>query len=182
MMATMIISMTLMMMITMSLNSYAQEGVDNSTTSLAEEKETNQNQTFRSAFDAFVNSEPQGYGIYDEKDSNVFRPGETLILYIEPVGYNYGTITDEKGNQLYTMNFSAAFIISDTNGNVLAGQQDVPISDIVSHKQNKELFIPFTISQQSSFPPGDYVITYTITDKNSGKNFDIVKNVTIAES
>ncbi len=80
------------------------------------------------------------------------------------------------------MNFSAAFIISDTNGNVLAGQQDVPISDIVSHKQNKELFIPFTISQSSPFPPGDYVITYTITDKNSGKNFDIVKNVTIAES
>ncbi len=70
------------MVIIMSLNSYAQEGVDNSTTSLAEEKETNQNQTFRSAFDTFVNSEPQGYGIYDEKDSNVFRPGETLILYM----------------------------------------------------------------------------------------------------
>jgi hypothetical protein len=57
-------------------------------------------QTFRSAFDTFVSSEPGGYGIYEERKSNVFKPGETFLLYVEPLGYTYGTVTDEDGNIL----------------------------------------------------------------------------------
>jgi hypothetical protein len=90
------------------------------------------NQTFRSAFDTFVSSEPGGYGMYDARKSNVFKPGETFLLYVEPVGYTYGTITDSDGNRLYTMNFTLDFLISDKNGNVLGGQQDIPISNLVS--------------------------------------------------
>ena len=41
-------------------------------------------QTFGSAFDTFVSSEPGGYGIYEERKSNVFKPGETFLLYVEP--------------------------------------------------------------------------------------------------
>src|SRR5918999_294858 len=59
-------------------------------------------QTVRSAFDTFVSSEPGGYGIYEDRKSNVFKPGETFLLYIEPLGYTYGTVTDEDGNRLYT--------------------------------------------------------------------------------
>jgi hypothetical protein len=138
-------------------------------------------QTFRSAFDTFVSSEPGGYGIYEERKSNVFKPGETFLLYVEPVGYAYGTVTDEDGNTLYTMNFTLDFIISDKNGNVLGGQQDLPVNNIVSYHQNKELNLDISIEQSSLFPPGDYVITYRITDENSGKSFDIIKDVTVQE-
>jgi hypothetical protein len=137
------------------------------------------NQTFRSAFDTFVSSEPGGYGIYEDRKSNVFKPGETFMLYVEPVGYSYGTVTDEDGSRLYTMNFTVDFFISDKNGTVLAGQEEIPISNLVSHHQNKELFFDISIDQSSPFPPGDYVITYRITDKNSGKSFDITKDVTV---
>jgi hypothetical protein len=136
-------------------------------------------QTFRSAFDTFVSSEPGGYGIYEERKSNVFKPGETFLLYVEPLGYTYGTVTDEDGNTLYTMNFTLDFIISDKNGNVLGGQEDIPVSNIVSYHQNKELNLDISIDQSSPFPPGDYVITYRITDENSGKSFDIRKDVTV---
>jgi hypothetical protein len=138
-------------------------------------------QTFRSAFDTFVSSEPGGYGIYEERKSNVFKSGETFLLYVEPVGYAYGTVTDEDGNTLYTMNFTLDFIISDKNGNVLGGQQDLPVNNIVSYHQNKELNLDISIEQSSLFPPGDYVITYRITDENSGKSFDIIKDVTVQE-
>ncbi len=138
-------------------------------------------QTFRSAFDIFVSSEPGGYGIYEERKSNVFKPGETFLLYVEPVGYAYGTVTDEDGNTLYTMNFTLDFIISDRNGNILGGQEDLPVSNIVSYHQNKELNLDISIDQSSPFPPGDYVITYRITDENSGKSFDIIKDVTVQE-
>ena len=138
-------------------------------------------QTFGSAFDTFVSSEPGGYGIYEERKSNVFKPGETFLLYVEPLGYTYGTVTDEDGNTLYTMNFTLDFIISDKNGNILGGQEDIPVSNIVSYHQNKELNLDISIDQSSPFPPGDYVITYRITDENSGNSFDITKDVTVQE-
>ena len=139
------------------------------------------NQTFRSAFDTFVSSEPGGYGMYDARKSNVFKTGETFLLYVEPVDYTYGIVTDSDGTTLYTMNFTLDFIISDKNGNVLGGQQDIPISNVVSHHQNKELILTISIDQSSPFPSGDYVITYRVTDANSGKSFDINKNVTIQQ-
>jgi len=138
-------------------------------------------QTFRSIQDNFVISEPQGFGFYDERESNIFSPGESILLYIEPTGFEYGTITDNRNTTLYTVDFTADFRISDTQGNVLAKQQGLPVSDIVSHHKNKEVFIPFTITQKSPFPPGNYVITYTINDTNSGKSFDIVKEIVISE-
>jgi hypothetical protein len=137
------------------------------------------NQAFRSVFDTFVSSEPGGYGIYEDRKSNIFKPGETFLLYVEPVGYAYGTVTDSDGNRLYTMNFTVDFLISDKSGTVLTGQKDIPVSNLVSHHQNKELFFDISIDQSSPFPPGDYAITYTITDKNSGKSFDITKDVTV---
>ncbi len=140
------------------------------------------NQTFRSIHDTFVTSEPLGFGVYDEKRSNTFRPGEDIILYIEPAGFEYGTDSRLGNNTLYTINFSADFTISDTVGNILTRQEGLPVSEIISHHQNKEVFIPFTITQTTPFPPGSYIITYTIHDTNSGNSFDIVKEVIISES
>ncbi|HYF99013.1 MAG TPA: hypothetical protein VD815_02885 [Candidatus Saccharimonadales bacterium] len=140
------------------------------------------NQTFRSTHDTFVTSEPLGFGVYDEKISNIFRSGEDIILYIEPAGFEYGIGSGEGNNTLYTINFSADFTISDTKGNVLTGQEGLPVSEIISHHQNKEVFIPFTITQTTPFPPGSYIITYTIHDANSGKSFDIVKEIIVSES
>jgi hypothetical protein len=137
-------------------------------------------QTFRSLNDTFVASDPQGFGVYDKKSSNTFRPGEDIILYIEPAGFEYGATSD--GNKtLYTINFSADFTISDTQGNVLTGQEGLPVSEIISHHQNKEVFIPFTITQTTPFPQGNYLITYTIHDTNSGNSFDIVKEIVISD-
>ena len=80
-------------------------------------------QTFASGNDTFVSSEPTGYGIYEERESNIFAPGETFLLYVEPVGYSYGNMTGENGERLYTMNFTVGFTISTPNGTVLAGQE-----------------------------------------------------------
>lgn len=141
-----------------------------------------QPEIFRSAFDTFVNSDPQGYGVYDKKATNVFRPGEDIILYIEPTGFEYGTTTNDRNKTLYTINFSADFTISDTEGNELTGQEGLPVSEIVSHHQNKEVFIPFTITQTTPFPTGNYLIKYTIHDTNSGDSFDIVKEIVISDT
>lgn len=136
-------------------------------------------QVFSSVKDTFVSSDPLGFGVYDNKSSNTFKPGEDIILYIEPSGFEYDTIPD-KNKTLYAINFTADFTISDTEGNVLTGQEGLPVTEIISHHQNKEVFIPFTITRTTPFPPGNYVITYTIHDVNSGNSFDIIKGVVIS--
>ena len=141
---------------------------------------TNSNQSFFSKKDLFTFSKPQGYGAYEERNSNVFQPGETIYLYIEPSGFAYKTLQDDRGNILYSIAFSPTATINDKNGNLLAGPLEIPNTEIISHYKNKEIFIPFTITQSSPFPPGDYMIKYTITDINSGNSFDIVKNLTIS--
>src|SRR5215211_7169882 len=55
------------------------------------------NQTeFNATFSTFV--EPfsaAGYDVYEER-SNIFAPGETIVLYIEPVGFAHEQIIDQK--------------------------------------------------------------------------------------
>ena len=112
------------------------------------------------------------YGMYEEKESNIFSPGETLWLYVEPVCYSYGNATDENGDQLYTMNFTADVTISTPDGTIISGQEDVPLSTLISHHQNKEVMLVMSVDQNPSFTPGDYVMGYTFTDENSGEDFD----------
>lgn len=143
--------------------------------------ESNQNKTtFRSAFDTYIIEKPELYGVYKEKGSNVFKPGETISLYIEPVGYKYQNLTDDKGNKYYIMDFSADFAIYNNNGTEVFTQKNLPAGHIQSHHPNKEMYLPFTITQSTPFPQGNYSIKYTIHDGNSGNSFDIIKNITIS--
>jgi hypothetical protein len=147
-----------------------------SSSSMASNNTTN----FYSQKDIFVTTEPTGFGIYDERKSTIFSPGESIILYIEPVGFEYKNFTDENGPPLFSIDFGASFIITSSNGTILGGQENVPMGNIVSHNQNKEVFIPFTVSQSVPFPSEDYKIIYNITDQNSGKSFDLTKDITIS--
>ena len=141
---------------------------------------TNSTSGFYSNKDLFVTTEPNGFGIYEEKNSTSYSPGESIVLYIEPVGFEYNNITDEDGTPLFSIDFGASFLITSSNGTILGGQENVPIGNIISHNQNKEVFIPFTVTQSVPFPSGDYVIIYKITDENSGKSFELNKNITMA--
>src|SRR5919112_3668207 len=70
------------------------------------------NQTeFNATFSTFV--EPfsaAGYGVYEER-SNIFVPSETIVLYVEPVGFAHKQIIDEErgsnnSTMLYLMNMT----------------------------------------------------------------------------
>ena len=140
------------------------------------------NQTeFNSPFSTFV--EPfsaAGYGVYEERE-NVFEPGETIVLYVEPVGFGHEQVLDE-GNVLYVMNMTADYTIASADGTELQAIEDVPVGSIVSHRPNTELFLELSITQASPFPAGDYLISYAVTDEVSGESFELEKEVTVAET
>jgi hypothetical protein len=80
------------------------------------------------------------------------------------------------------MNFTADLVITDAEGNVLGGFQDLPISEIISHHQNKEVNLVITLSQSSPFPEGNYRVLYTVHDEPSDNTFDITEDLTISVS
>jgi hypothetical protein len=116
--------------------------------------------------------------VYQERD-NVFEPGEMIVLYVEPVGFDHMPVLDEQGNTLYLMNVTANYTIASADGTELQTIQDVPVGSIVSHRPNTELFLELTITQVSPFPKGDYLITYDVQDAVSGETFEITKDVRV---
>jgi hypothetical protein len=143
------------------------------------------NRTFASSLDLFVIPESLGgYGVYQEHIPNTFVPGEDIVLYSEPVGFSYKPIMSNLTNGVtqYLMNFTADVVLTDTEGNVLGGFQDLPISEIISYHQNKEVNLVITLSQSLPFPEGDYQLLYTVRDEPSGNTFEIAKDITIMNS
>ena len=142
---------------------------------------------FNATFSTFV--EPfsaAGYGVYEER-SNIFAPGETIVLYVEPVGFAHKQVTDKEGGgnnntMLYLMNMTADYEIAATNGTKLQLIEDVQVGNVTSHRPNTEMFLTLTLTPEvQSLPIGSYVITYSVTDEISGESFNLEKNITVAE-
>jgi hypothetical protein len=151
------------------------------------------NQTeFNATFSTFI--EPfsaAGYGVYEERN-NVFAPGETIVLYVEPVGFDHRQVLDEGNNTtLYLINMTADYEIVSINGTELQLLENVPVGSIISHRPNTELFLTLTLDLEiitrnatqevQSFPTGNYIITYSVTDEVSGESFQLEKEITVAE-
>jgi hypothetical protein len=142
------------------------------------------NQTeFGVAFSTYV--EPyseQGFGVYTEHSSDVFRPGDTITLYVEPKGFSHMPVLDEQGNTLYQMNLTAKVAIEDESGNILATIEDLPPFELVSHRKNTELFMTVTVTQEQPFPEGRYALTYEIGDGQTGETTLVTKQIRIAQT
>ncbi|MDQ3853571.1 MAG: hypothetical protein M3299_12135 [Thermoproteota archaeon] len=149
------------------------------------------NQTeFNATFSTFV--EPfsaAGYGVYEER-SNIFAPGETIVLYVEPVGFAHKQVIDEERGSnnntlLYLMNMTSDYKITAANGTELELQlieDEQGLRNITSHRPNTEMYLTLTLTPEvQPLPVGSYVITYSVTDEISGESFELEKDITVAE-
>jgi hypothetical protein len=149
------------------------------------------NQTeFNASFSTFI--EPfsaAGYGVYEER-SNIFAPGETIVLYVEPVGFAHKQIIDEErgsnnSTMLYLMNMTSDYKIAATNGTEIEIQlieDKQGLRNITSHRPNTEMYLTLTLTPEvQPLPIGSYVITYSVTDEISGESFELEKDVTVAQ-
>jgi hypothetical protein len=152
------------------------------------------NTTFTSQFDIFIaEGTHSGYGVYREHlPADVFRPGETIVLYVEPVGFGHQPIIasspqDEDNSTtttgtLYLINMTVDIIISDSSGAQLQTLEDLPAGSFISHRQNTEFPLEVTLSQEEPFPVGDYILTYVVYDQVAGQSFQIDREITIDDN
>ena len=145
---------------------------------------------FNATFSTFV--EPfsaAGYGVYEER-SNIFAPGETIVLYVELVGFAHKQVIDEERGSnnntlLYLMNMTSDYKIAAANGTELELQlieDEQGLRNITSHRPNTEMYLTLTLTPEvQPLPVGSYVITYSVTDEISGESFELEKDITVAE-
>jgi len=137
---------------------------------------------FQSNFATFINEDlnNERYGVFTERNSNIFNPDERISLYLEPIGFKHKPIIDSKGAKLYLTNITTIITMQDDNGNEVPSIEDLNNYKFKSHNKITELFLPIDVDLVSSLPSGNYSITYSIIDEISKQNFDLQKNITIS--
>jgi hypothetical protein len=105
-----------------------------------------------------------GYGLYSERTSRVFRPDEKMTIYVEPVGYGYRAPGSSN-----TIAFTADLTIENASGQVLGEAKNVFSLSSLSGQKKREFSMTLSFGVPY-YRPGDYKAVFTVYDKNSGKN------------
>lgn len=123
-----------------------------------------------------VETEATGYGVYNPRATNVFKQGEPVLIYCEPVGFDYGN----PGEGLWSVNFFIDLQVLDSGGNQLANLPEVTQYNTTSRHLNREIPANITYTLQG-IKPGRYTLVTTLRDKNSQKSGSFQTAIEIAE-
>ncbi len=115
----------------------------------------------------FVVGDPQGYGIFDPRESNVFKPDESMVVYVEPLGFGHRLV-----NGIYEIDIDVGLAVRDKSGKTVASRESFGQFRLRSRRRNREFFLKLTISLNGA-PPGDYVLSFPITDKVKGQKTEV---------
>ena len=107
----------------------------------------------------FINGEPRGFGLYQERGSKEFKHGEKIVVYAEPVGYGWKDL----GKGMFELGFVVDFLIKSRDGKILAGKENFMRIATETHTRNLEFMVVLTLNM-SSAPAGDYVVEYKLHD------------------
>jgi hypothetical protein len=124
----------------------------------------------------FVTGGDNSYGIYEPREGDRFKSGETIYLYMEPAGY---TLKKNPKGQ-YEFGFVADFTVADDNGQELGGQKDFASLDFRSWNYNTEIALTFDYSI-SGVDEGKFKIITVVKDKFSDKKATVEKWVTFGK-
>ncbi|MER9324559.1 MULTISPECIES: hypothetical protein [unclassified Mesorhizobium] len=143
---------------------------------------------FRSAEDALWQAMPlgvqnvkhilsaSGFGAYAERPNHVYKPGEEIVLYMEPVGYGYGS--DGLGNNQIALYVDLTVL--SQSGEKLGSVEKLGRVQLASRSHNREMFFKLNVSLDG-VPPGKYRADFLMHDENSPKTAPFTTDFEIAE-
>lgn len=125
----------------------------------------------------YVTRKAADFGDVEARPSNVFKPGEPLLTYIEPVG----EATQSIGSDQIGFGVIVDFEVRTPEGKALATQKSMIDRDVAVKRAEGEpnFFLNLSLDLDG-FPPGNYVLVYTLRDKLSGRTLDVPQPFTIA--
>jgi hypothetical protein len=116
----------------------------------------------------FVTEHPDAYGDYIERPDNVFKKGDKLITYAEPVGYGWKDI----GGGFYQFGFKVDFLVKTVDGKVVGGQEDFADLTKKSRAHLRDFMVVLNLTLGNT-APGSYVVEYKLRDVTNDKTYTI---------
>jgi len=110
-----------------------------------------------------VQEEATGYGSYVERPNNVYKSGDIVRLYLEPIGFTQ----TQKDNQ-YVIGLAADFTIGRKDGTIITGKENFGKWELKSRHFTTQfnMNINYNITGVS---PGDYVLKTILRDLEGSK-------------
>lgn len=116
---------------------------------------------FRKAL--FVAQPPDGYGIYNPRETNVFASGQEMLLYTEPVGFSW-----KQSGDVFQTDWIIDAVLKGLDGKVLWQQEGFGSMQLTSRVRNQEVMLKLNYTF-TGLAAGDYLVETTLRDKVSGK-------------
>ncbi|MTI18601.1 hypothetical protein E1162_15255 [Rhodobacteraceae bacterium RKSG542] len=122
---------------------------------------------------AFVTTPARSYGVYEPKATASFQQGEPLIVYAEPVGYDFAQKDGE-----YLIDLSVGFELRNMTGQILAAEESFAQIDHASRAMVREFQTSLRLDLQG-IPEGDYLLKVSVKDNTGGDEgfFELPFNV-----
>lgn len=117
-----------------------------------------------------------GFGIYSERPDHIYKPGEEILLYMEPVGYGYGS--DGLGNNQIALYVDLTLL--SAAGEKLGTFEKLGRIQLASRSHNRELFFKLHVSVDG-VPAGKYRADFLMHDENSQKTAPFTTDFEIAQ-
>ncbi len=116
-----------------------------------------------------VAEEPQGFGVFNPRDSAVFEAGKPILIYAELAGYGW-----RQSGDIFRTDLVLDFELRNKDGSELASQRSFNKIGTASRNRNREFFIYVTYNF-SGIEPGDYLVRTIVRDGVTQKNaaFDL---------
>jgi hypothetical protein len=109
-----------------------------------------------------------------ERANASFSPGDSLVVYLEPVGYGYGSAGGKN-----TIDFGIGLAIENATGQVLSEAPDLFSfsREVAGKRRDIGLTVAFKVP---ALYPADYKAIFTVRDRNSEKTASFEMPFTIA--
>ncbi len=122
-----------------------------------------------------VAAPPSGFGHYLPRVDNVYRLGEPLILYVEPVGF---TVRRKGKDGPFYYRLAADFNLVDAWGRVVSGRRNFGRFGGQSNHFPLQVMLSFTYSL-SGLAPGSYQVETVLRDMLGKESYTIVTPIEV---
>ena len=121
----------------------------------------------------FVAEEPQGYGVFNPRDSTSFATRQPLLVYAELAGQGW-----RQSGDIFRTDLVLDFELRRADGQSLVAQQAFNTIATASRRRNREFFLYVTYSF-TGIEPGEYVVRTTVRDRvgNKQSSFDLAFSI-----
>jgi hypothetical protein len=112
----------------------------------------------------WVAEPPSGFGVYNPRETNVYKAGDDMIAYAELVGHGWKKVGD-----IWQIDLAADVIVKTKDGKRIYSQKDFSKMGVSSRVRNREFMTRFTFTLDG-MSAGDYIVDVMLRDLVSGKN------------